>query len=196
MPSSSLRRALTGTGEPPLRPLPDDVSALLEELSAPPRLAAHLRAVHDVACSLADWLEKQHPDVAFDREATLFGAAVHDIGKTIHREELSGPGSAHEQAGYELLVSRGIDADRARFARTHAAWNADVGVEDLLVSVADKVWKAKRVTDLEQLLVDRLTVVSGQPSWEVFLALDDMLDRIAATADGRLAFQASHPVDG
>ncbi|MFK0243752.1 HD domain-containing protein [Amycolatopsis azurea] len=196
MPSPALRRALTDPGEPPLRPLPDDVSVLLAELSAPPRLAAHLRAVHDVACSLADWMEKRHPDVVFDREATLFGAAVHDIGKTIHREELSGPGSAHEQAGYELLVSQGIDADRARFAWTHAAWGADVGVEDLLVSVADKVWKAKRVTDLEQLLVDRLAVASGQPSWEAFLALDDLLDRIAADADGRLTFQASHPVDG
>ncbi|MEV7551088.1 hypothetical protein AB0N89_15820 [Amycolatopsis sp. NPDC089917] len=64
------------------------------------------------------------------------------------------------------------------------------------MSVADKVWKAKRVTDLEQLLVDRLAAASGQPSWEVFLALDDLLDRIAADADGRLAFQASHPVDG
>ncbi|OXM54878.1 phosphohydrolase [Amycolatopsis thailandensis] len=196
MPSPALRRALTDPGEPPLRPLPDEVSALLEKLSAPPRLAAHLRAVHDVAHSLAAWMEKRHPEAGFDREATLFGAAVHDIGKTIHREELSGPGSAHEQAGYELLVSQGIEVNRARFARTHAAWNAEVGVEDLLVSVADKVWKAKRVTDLEQLLVDRLTVASGQPSWEVFLALDDLLDRIAADADGRLAFQASHPVDG
>ncbi|MGW5700169.1 MULTISPECIES: HD domain-containing protein [Amycolatopsis] len=194
MPSPALRRALTDPGEPPLRPLPDEVSGLLEELAAPPRLAAHLRAVHDVTCALADWLEKQHPEVVFDREATLFGAAVHDIGKTIHREELSGPGSAHEQAGYELLVSRGIAENRARFARTHAAWRADVGVEDLLVSVADKVWKAKRVTDLEQALVDRLAVATGQLPWEIFLGLDDVLDRIAADADGRLAFQACHPV--
>ncbi|MBB5854935.1 HD domain-containing protein [Amycolatopsis umgeniensis] len=194
MSSPALRRALTDPGEPPLRPLPEEVGGLLEKLAAPPRLAAHLRAVHDVACTLADWLEKRHPEVVFDREVTLFGAAVHDVGKTIHREELSGPGSAHEQAGYELLVSQGIDEDRARFARTHAAWGADVGVEDLLVSVADKVWKAKRVTDLEQALVDRLAAATGQPPWEVFMALDDALERIAAEADGRLAFQASHPV--
>lgn len=193
MPSPALRRALTDPGP---RPLPDEVSELLEKLAAPPRLAAHLRAVHDVACSLADWLEKQHPELVFDREATLFGAATHDIGKTIHPEELSGPGAAHEQAGYELLLSQGIDEERARFARTHAAWSADVGVEDLLVSTADKVWKAKRVTDLEQLLVDRLTAASGQSPWEVFMALDDVLDRIAAAADGRLAFQARHPVLG
>ncbi|SFG84588.1 HD domain-containing protein [Amycolatopsis regifaucium] len=195
-PSGALRRALSEAGEPPLRPLPDEVVGLLEKLAAPPRLAAHLRAVHDVACSLADWLEKQHPELPFDREAALFGAATHDIGKTSHLEELSGPGSAHEQAGYELLLSQGIDEERARFARTHASWGADVGVEDLLVSTADKVWKAKRVNDLEQLLVDRLAVASGQPTWEVFMALDDVLDRIAAAADGRLAFQSRHPVAG
>ena len=32
-----------------LRPLPLGVDALLAELQAPPRLVAHLRAVHDVA---------------------------------------------------------------------------------------------------------------------------------------------------
>ncbi len=196
MSSEALRRALSDPGEPPLRPLPDEVAALLERLAAPPRLAAHLRAVHDVARTLADWLEKEYPAVDLDREAALFGAAVHDIGKTVHPGELSGPGSAHEQAGHELLLTQGISEGRARFARTHAAWGEDVGVEDLLVSIADKIWKAKRVEDLEQLLVDRLTVASGQSPWEVFMALDDLLDRIAADADGRLAFQARHPVDG
>lgn len=67
-------------------------------------------------------------------------------------------------------------------------------MEDLLVSLADKVWKAKRVPDLEQKLTDLLASVSGDPSWQVFMALDDVLDRIASDADGRLAFQANYPV--
>ena len=46
---SALHRALT---DPGLRPLPERVSLLLRELDAPPRLAAHLRAVHDVAAGL------------------------------------------------------------------------------------------------------------------------------------------------
>ena len=56
MTSDALRRALTDRGEPPLRPLPNQVNELLESLNAPPRLAAHLRAVHDVAWQLTQAL--------------------------------------------------------------------------------------------------------------------------------------------
>lgn len=178
-----------------MRPLPARSEVLFEEFQAPPRLVAHLRAVHDVACQLTDWVRQHYPDVAFDREAVAFGAATHDIGKVEHPGELSGPGSAHEQAGYRLLLDRGVEEHLARFARTHASWTAaDVEVEDLLVSLADKVWKAKRVADLEQLVTERLAAASGQQPWQAFMALDDVLDRIAADADFRLAFQASHPV--
>jgi hypothetical protein len=133
--------------------------------------------------------------VAFDRAAVLFGAATHDIGKIIYVAELSGPGSEHEQAGYELLLSKGVEERRARFARTHASWHADdIGMDDLLVSLADKIWKAKRVQDLEQLVTEQLAAATGQPSWEAFMTLDDVLEHIAAGADERLAFQASHPI--
>ncbi|MEU7971380.1 HD domain-containing protein [Micromonospora sp. NPDC049089] len=197
MTSDPLRRALTAPADPPLRPLPDQVVALLEVLDAPPRLAAHLRAVHDVAAQLADAMAHRFPQLPFDREAVLFGAATHDIGKVRHPEELSGPGSAHEPAGYELLLQHGVGESSARFARDHASWHQDsVGVDDLLVSVADKVWKGKRVTDLEELLVDRLADATGRERWSVFLDLDDILDEIAADADRRLAFQATHPVRG
>jgi hypothetical protein len=192
-----LRRALTDPGDPALRPLPSRAAALLEELQAPPRLAAHLRAVHDVAHQLADWVQLHHPGATFDRAAVEFGAAVHDIGKVRHPEELSGPGSAHEPAGYELLLGLGVAEELARFARTHADWTAaGVGLEDLLVSLADKVWKAKRVAELEQLVTERLAAAGGQPPWEVFMALDDVLDRISADADRRLEFQGIYPVIG
>lgn len=195
MTSAALRRALTEPGQPPLRPLPEPTAALLERLGAPPRLAAHLRAVHDVAYQLTNWIQQHHPGLTFDRTATLFGAAVHDIGKTIHVAELSGPGSAHEQAGYELLVAQGIPTELARFARTHASWSLpNIGTEDLLVSLADKVWKAKRVPDLEQLVVDRLAAASGHQPWQAFLALDEHLDSLAAHADHRLAFQSAFPI--
>ncbi|WP_374772417.1 HD domain-containing protein [Streptomyces sp. NBC_01310] len=196
MPTTdALSRALDTRGEPALRPLPPAVTALLRTLAAPPRLAAHLRLVHDVAHELADWLAGHCPALAFDREAVLFGAATHDIGKAVHTAELSGPGSAHEPAGRELLLAHGFTEDRARFAATHAAWDDDgVSVEELLVSVADKVWKGKRVQDLEDLLVDRLAAAAGTERWAAYLELDGVLGRIAEGADGRLGFQAAFPV--
>jgi hypothetical protein len=180
-----LRRSLE---DPGFAPLPPRARELLESLGAPPRLGAHLRLVHDVAVTLTGWVRAD-----FDVPAVLFGAATHDIGKILHPAELSGPGSLHEAAGYSLLLSQGIEEASARFARTHGSWDAaDVTLEDLLVSLADKVWKGKRVPELEQRVATRL----GGPAWETFLALDDELERIAAGADARLAFQAAYPTTG
>ncbi|MFF7259866.1 HD domain-containing protein [Streptomyces sp. NPDC008159] len=187
---------LSAAAEPALRPLPERAAALLRDLGAPPRLAAHLRLVHDVAVELADWVERRYPGLRFDRAAVLFGAATHDIGKTAHVEELSGPGSAHEEAGRRLLLDRGVEPELARFAGTHAAWavDPDMGFEDLLVALADKVWKNRRVSGLEDLVVGRLCGASGRPGWEEFLALDDLLSALGADAERRLAFQAAYPV--
>ncbi|MGW0843284.1 HDIG domain-containing metalloprotein [Streptomyces sp. NPDC002787] len=186
---------LTADTDPPLRPLPERAATLLRSLGAPSRLTAHLRLVHDVAYELADWMERRYPELPFDRAAVLFGAATHDIGKTEHVDELSGPGSAHEEAGRRLLREHGVEPEWARFAGTHAAWaEPGAGIEDLLVSLADKVWKNKRVRELEDLVVGRLVEASGRPAWEEFLALDDVLGALGAGADRRLAFQAAYPV--
>nr|WP_203614176.1 HD domain-containing protein [Streptomyces sp. SID13726] len=167
----------------------------MTDLHAPPRLAAHLRLVHDVAYDLVDWLAQRHPALQLDREAVLFGAATHDIGKTEHLTELSGPGNAHEEAGRRLLLAHGTAPHLARFAATHAAWALpDITVEDLLVSLADKIWKNKRVPDLEDLVVRRLAEASGRTVWEEFLELDDALTAVGEEAGERLAFQAAHPV--
>lgn len=125
----------------------------------------------------------------------LFGAATHDVGKTLHPAELSGPGSEHEETGRDLLLAHGVSAGLARLAATHAAWTAaDVGTEDLLVSLADKAWKGRRVPELEDLVVARLAAADGRPAWEEFMDLDDLLARIGELADARLAYQTSHPV--
>ncbi|MFE0632048.1 HD domain-containing protein [Streptomyces sp. NPDC058864] len=175
--------------------MPPEVARLLRDVAAPPRLAAHLRLVHDVACELVEWVGRYGPDLVVDHEAVLFGAATHDIGKALHVAELSAPGSAHEKAGRALLLARGVTPRLARFAATHGSWtDAAVTLEDLLVSVADKVWKGKRVTELEDLVVDRLAGATGDERWEVFLALDGFLGDVAADADRRLAFHTSFPV--
>jgi hypothetical protein len=178
-----------------VRPLPEDIAALLRDLAAPPRLAAHLRAVHDVAWQLTEGITNLCPALLFDRDEVLFGAATHDIGKTIHVAELSQPGTRHELAGYRLLVESGVEPRRARFAANHGTWAApDISTEDLLVSLADKIWKAKRVPDLEDRIVQRIRDVSGESRWQVFMNLDDLLDQIAQGADARLAFQNQYPV--
>ncbi|MEO3924624.1 HD domain-containing protein [Micromonosporaceae bacterium B7E4] len=196
MTATALHRALTDPGTPPLRPLPPEAAELLLRSNAPARLAAHLRAVHDVAAQLLDWLGQHCPELAVDHRAVLFGAATHDIGKTRHPEELSGPGSRHEPAGRELLIGYGVPPALARFAASHARWDSpEATIEELLVSLADKVWKGRREADLETRIVDRLAAAGGQQRWAAFLALDDVLTGIAEEADARLDFQSRYPVD-
>ena len=48
---------------------------------------------------LVEGLHRTFPSLAFDADAVLFGAAVHDFGKVRHPNELTGPGSRHEQDG-------------------------------------------------------------------------------------------------
>ncbi|MET9226597.1 phosphohydrolase [Lentzea sp. NPDC003310] len=182
------------TEDVPLRRLPPEVETLLTDLQAPPRLVAHLRAVHDVACELAAWVEHNHPSITLDQQAIRYGAATQDVGKVLHPNELSGPGSQHEPAGHALLRERGVEERLARFARTHASWTEPgTSLEELLVSLADKVWKAKRVPGLEQLVTDHLAAAAAQEPWEVFMAPDDELTRLASGADQRLTYQASYP---
>jgi hypothetical protein len=177
------------------RPLPEAVAELLVTLAAPARLAAHLRVVHDVACQLTDRLAARHPALVFDADAVRFGAASHDIGKVRYPDELVVPGSKHETAGPVLLVAHGVPARLARFAGTHASWTApETTLDDHLVSLADKIWKAQRRADLEDLVTAELAVAGQVERWQAFTDLDDILDELAADADARLAYQAQYPV--
>lgn len=176
---------------PRYKHLPSDVLNLLHRASAPPRLVAHLVLVHDVAARLVEELSRAFPDVKFDKNAVLFGAAIHDVGKAIDTDELIQPGKEHERRGVELLREMGVPKHRARFAYTHGNWNTaqDVTLDDLLVALADNCWKGKRVDELETKTVDLLSSVSGKPAWDCYAALDDILGTLAADADGRLEWQ-------
>jgi len=190
MGSPALRRALA---DPAVLPLPPPAAELLDALDAPPRLAAHLRAVHHAAHAITERLATQ--GLHADRDAVLFGAATHDIGKVRHVEELSRPGHAHEPAGQEILIQYGVPYELARFAATHASWQEpDRTIEELLVSIADTVWKGERIAALEQRVLDHLVAATGLDEWDAFLRLDDVLAPTAAEADRLLAFQFSHPI--
>lgn len=95
---------------------------------------------------------------------------------------MTGPGHDHEPAGYRLLIARGVPARLARFARTQASWTApDTTIDDDLVSLADKILKANRISDLEALVTARLVTAYGIEPWQAFAQLDDILDGLTPT---------------
>ena len=174
------------------RKLPEEAIALLRRVSAPPRLIAHLILVHDVAAALIEQIDQAFPGLTFDRDAVLFGAAVHDIGKAIHGNESDEAGNRHDKRGLELLRAMGIPEHRARFAYTHRNWSGgNVAFEDLLVAMADKWWKGKRIEQLESIAADYLARVSQKPRWTCYSMLDEILESVAKDAQARLSWQAT-----
>jgi len=176
-----------------LRPLPSHIDNLLSETQSPPRLRAHLLLVHDTACQLTERVSRAWPELVFDTQAVREGAAVHDIGKAIYRRELNEPGHSHESAGRRLLLKHGWSEHSARFTVTHGQdLDAKDPLEDLLVALADKVWKGERDGPLEQALLARVATATGEEPWQAWLTLDDILTALAEQAAERLLWQASH----
>jgi len=178
-----------------LKPLPPIAADLLATVEAPPRLVAHLTLVHDVAAQLVPAFQRAFPALVVDEAAVLFGAATHDIGKALAPSELSAPGKTHEPLGEDLLLRHDVSPPLARFARTHGLPVDDqtLTTDDLLVILADTVWKGRRDTPLEDVITKALTR-SGTPAWKAFDRLDAILTKIATEADARLAWQQAHPL--
>jgi len=176
------------------RPLPEEVRRLCTELNTLPRLVAHLTLVHDVALDLVEGVQQKFPGLEFDDAAVCFGAASHDIGKALerNRNELTGPGSKHEEDGPALLEEHGVEPRLARFAGTHGAWSKEeLPLEDLLVTLCDCIWKGQRLEELEKQVIDKIAEQTGIEQWEVFSELDALLEKIGSHGDERLAWQAS-----
>lgn len=177
-----------------LVPYPRYAMNLFRLLEIPLRLHAHHILVHDVAARLLEKLHVLWPGLQFDRELVLFGAATHDIGKLFHPEELSGEGHLHERAGWGLIVALDNFFEGARFAASHASWSESSTIEELLVSLADKIWRGARVPELEDLFVTRIAAVTGRERGEIFSAFDGIMEKLAADADWRLSWQNRFPV--
>ncbi|MBI2372380.1 MAG: phosphohydrolase [Deltaproteobacteria bacterium] len=174
-----------------LAPLPTEVADLCAVVAAPERLVAHLTLVHDVAGRLIARLEDACPGLVLPAEEILFGAATHDIGKAVVPEELTAPGHAHEEAGYVFLVEQRVPPRLARFTVTHGEVTTSAGADlaDVLVALADKIWRGKRDAAVEELVCAELERVSRQPPWTVYALLDEILSELAATATARLQWQ-------
>jgi hypothetical protein len=166
---------------------PAEARQLLIELGAPPWLVRHHDLVVEAMQLLADRLTAQL-GLAFDRELTLVGAGIHDVGKVLYPEEMIAPGHQHEPAGQQLLLTQGVPARVARFCVTHAAWDDDAcAIEDLLVALADKLWKGKREEPLERRVMAVIGRLTHREPWEIFDSLDAICEAIAADGADRLA---------
>ncbi|NMO22619.1 HD domain-containing protein [Pyxidicoccus fallax] len=165
---------------------PAEALALLASLGASPWLVRH----HELVLEAADLLTRRlagELKVSFAREEVLLGAALHDAGKVLHPSEMSEPGHQHEPAGQELLLSRGVPPWLARICVTHAAWRRDdLKLEELLVALADTLWKGSRVPELESRVMQRIAELTGQQAWQVFDRLDAICEAVAADGPERL----------
>jgi hypothetical protein len=177
-----------------VRPLPLEARRLCMELRVPERLQRHLLIVHEVASRLIEWMSECSPGTLTGAEidAVLFGAATHDLAKVLHPDELIGPGHLHERDGAALLQRLGVEPAHARFARTHGTWRDEhVQITDLLVALADTVWKGKRDQQLEDRVVDVIGERMAEERWAVFERLDRAIGAIADDGERWLAWQRS-----
>ncbi|HZD11685.1 MAG TPA: HD domain-containing protein [Candidatus Binatia bacterium] len=182
---------MTDTPSLSLHKLPDEVADLVQRLDVHPYLLAHLILVHDAAWRLLEGLSITWPSLDIDQDQILFGAGIHDIGKVSHPEEMVGPGRRHHKAGEALLKAEGIAPHKARFARTHGAWEnmQDLAMEDLLVALADTIWAGGRNRVLEDRVTERLAATDGRELWRTYMDLDDILMEITNDAELRLVWQ-------
>ncbi|MEM6930309.1 MAG: hypothetical protein AAF602_25445 [Myxococcota bacterium] len=60
-------------------------------------------------------------------------------------------------------------------------------LEPVLVALADKLWKGKRVADLEEHAARLLAAASGRDFWAVWSDVDSVFERVAASGDERLS---------
>ena len=175
-----------------LRPLPNRVLDLFQRQNPPSRLIRHHELVHDACCTLLEALQDRFPGLQVNRDLVALGSAIHDAGKLIHPEEISGPGQQHEVDGPAFLVERGFEPVEARFAMTHGRWGEEPNtpLEDLLVALSDEIWKGSRNDRLESRVSQAIADETGLMVWEVYAWLDLVLNEIAEGADRRLAYQA------
>lgn len=89
--------------------------------------------------------------------------------------ELDAPGKAHEEIGKTLILEHGIEPQLARFAKSQGYRPEDPRLElaDLLVILADKSWKGKRVQELEERIARELAKATGSDFWAVHMQLSD-----------------------
>jgi len=154
-------------------------------LGASERLLLHVSIVAEVAESLIKALSAMN--VTVDKSLVQIGAVIHDAGKIIHTEELDEKGNMHEAAGEILMLENGASPEQARICRSHSQYESmRITLEDLLVALFDKLWKGKRVEELELKVIDTIASNIGKDRWDIYSNLDATFESIASDGDIRL----------
>lgn len=162
-----------------------EVYTFLKELGAPDNLIRHLTLVGEAAELLIEKLEQMH--IPFDAQFVRLGVAVHDAGKIQYPEELHVKGKQHEPAGEKLLLQKGVAPELARCCVSHGQWQTlDCSFEELLIALADKLWKGKRDEELEKRVVEQTAQFLNREPWDLFLEMDSHFEFIAAGGVERL----------
>lgn len=158
----------------------------LKQLGAPPRLILHVCLVGEAADLLIEKLDGMK--VNFDEKFVRLGVAFHDAGKIIHPQELISLGNRHEVDGETLLISKGVNSQLARCCLSHARWKTmECSLEELIIALADKLWKGKREVELEKKVIERISKLIDRDFWELFIELDSHFESIASQGEKRLA---------
>jgi predicted hydrolase (HD superfamily) len=164
---------------------PNEALFLLRSLKAPEKLLRHVALVSEAGDLLLHGLSKQQ--LALDASWVMCGILLHDAGKIIYPEELSQKGSQHEPAGAALLLSHQVPPHIARCCLSHAQWpNMICSIEELLVALADTLWKGIRKQDLELRVIDAIAAQRKKDRWDLFIELDALFEKIASGSDDRL----------
>ncbi|WP_444924880.1 HD domain-containing protein [Microbulbifer sp. DLAB2-AF] len=160
----------------------------MDNLDAPQHLINHVTLVGEAA----DLLIKKFIEmkVNFDPDFVRVGVVIHDIGKIIHTNEMYGPGSQHEPEGERILLSKGFTPAIARCCLSHARWSdMECTIEELAIALSDKLWKGKRVEELELQIIDRISHILDVERWDIFSELDLCFESIAI--EGLMRLQRS-----
>ncbi|MEM7449342.1 MAG: HD domain-containing protein [Myxococcota bacterium] len=168
--------------------LPAGALELLCYLGAPDWLLHHHRVAVAAAMQLVSAIRLE-TGAQFDRRQVLMGAALHDCGKILHPEERGSLGEAHEAAGEQLLLAKGIRPEVARCCRTHRDWRSrEAKLEDLLVALAVRLPWGPREETLEQRIIDAVAARSPTMSaWEVYVRIAPVFDSAASLRPARQA---------
>lgn len=158
---------------------------LLAQLGAPPRLLRHVALVGEAGERLL--VAAQGLQLPIDAALVRVGIVLHDAGKILVSAELDAPGAEHEPAGQALLLAHGVSTELARVCLSHARWaDMSVSLEELLVALADKLWKGVRNAPLEERFINEAAKSVARDRWDLFVQLDSLFEEIAAEGVARL----------